>query len=272
MQCQILCDPGAYGTAGVTALSASAGSFTLGRYFESYFHSMGKGFRMTEDTAGGGINAAEAGRWDAGPGRRTRPGAHTVRDGGVCHGVGGGVVGHEQRERGGGAVGAGQADAAARVRRPCGTASGAARPTRHRGGEISRRLPQAPVVRGRRPARRAGRNSGAAPADRQGGALCGVRREDRHRRGVPGRPADRHGRGHRLRPGVGVETVHVDPGRAADRTRQAGAGGARRLLPPRIHAAAASRTSPSVSCSRTPRVSAPGSPSTRRPPARESWS
>ena len=104
-------------------------------------------------------------------------------------------------------------------------------PTRHRRGEVPRPLPQVPLVRGCRASRRTRRHGRPASADRQGGALLRVRREDGHRRGVPRRAADPDGRGHGLRPRLGLEAVHLDPGRAADRAGRSGAGGDGRLVP-----------------------------------------
>ena len=58
----------------------------------------------------------------------------------------------------------------------------------------------------------------------------------------PADRADPHGRGHRLRPRLGVEAVHLPPRRAADRAGRAGAGGEGRRVPPGVRRARASRT------------------------------
>lgn len=121
--------------------------------------------------------------------------------------------------------------AAARVRAGGRAAARAAEATRRRRRGVPPAVTATPLVRGSRPARRTGSHGGAAQAHRHGRALPGVRRGDRHRRRVPAGPADPDGRGHRLRPGVGVEAVHLDPRGAADRTGPHRAGGAGRLVP-----------------------------------------
>ncbi|CAM5742672.1 hypothetical protein SHIRM173S_05557 [Streptomyces hirsutus] len=160
--------------------------------------------------------------------------------------------------------------------RPCARAGPAGRtarrpsgPTRHRRPGVPRPFARTPLVRGGRAARRARRHRGPAPAHRHGGALPGLRREDRHRRRVPGGPADPHDRGHRLRPGLGVETVHLGPRGAADRAGHAGTGGGRRLVPAGLRPRRQEgRDTCRSACSRTLRVSAPGSRSTKRPRTR----
>lgn len=191
---------------------------------------------------------AAGGRRDTGAGRRTRADAHSARGRGRPERAGRGDGGRSGGHGSGHGVRGAPAHAATRERRTRRAAPGAAGPARPGRRGLPRRLPRAPLVRGRGPARRAGRDGGAAPADRQGGALCRVRREDRHRGGVPGGPADRDGRGHRLRPGLDLQAVHLAPGGPADRARRPGAGGRGRLVPPGLHAAAASRTSRSVIC------------------------
>ncbi len=121
---------------------------------------------------------------------------------------------------------------ASRLPRACRPPPRAPAPTGHRRRGVPRPLPRTPLVRGRRAARRAWRHRGPARAHRHGGALSGVRREERHRRRVPGRSAAPDGRGHRLRPGLGVQAVHLDPRRAADRAGCAGTGGDGGLVPP----------------------------------------